>query len=107
MQLRGSKDATGRFQIGGQVGKRFDPCKAEGRLEREEGREKKASKEQSITLEKQEHQYEVEETWREGVGKVRPRSEKGEEVKQQHEEKERVEGRNGSFLKRNTRGSSR
>ena len=80
---------------------------------RRERREKRAAQEQSITLEKQEHQYEVEETWRGGAEKVRPRSVKGEELKQQQEEthnpdeEERVEGRNSSILKRNTRGSSR
>ena len=77
------------------------------------GARDEGAQELSIILEKQERQYEVEETWREGAEKVRPRSEKGEELKQQQEEthkpeeEERVEGRNGSILKRNTRGSSR
>ena len=46
-------------------------------------REQEGTKERSITLEKHEHQYEVEETWPGCREKVRPRRENREEVKPQ------------------------
>ena len=90
-----------------------DQTATDSTASRNGGATEEGAKEQIITPEEQEHQYEVEETWREGAEKVRPRSVKGEELKQQQEEthnpdeEQRIEGRNSSILKRNTRGSSR